>query len=291
MTTLAEKIVLLTGASRGIGVFIALALVRENATIIGVSRSPEELDQVSTQVKSLGGKWIGLPFDISQIKKLPFLVQQIEQVVGSVDILINNAGIELYRAFQDYSTADIQLVLSTNLLAAMELSRLILPTFLRQGSGHIVNIASLAAKKGLPYNSIYSASKAGLLMWSDSLRQELVGTGVEISIICPGYVSQQGMFVDSGVPAPRLSGISAPVNVANAVVRAIKHNQAEIMVNQDLLTECLTRFLFVIGQFFPKFVDVVYRYIGVVDLNKTRVKNQKKSRLVRVYGFNFSDKQ
>jgi len=80
--------------------------------------------------------------------------------------LINNAAIEKYRSFQDYSLEDIQAILATNLVAGMELTRLLLPTMLCQGSGHIVNIGSLAAKKGHPYDSIYSASKAGLLMWS-----------------------------------------------------------------------------------------------------------------------------
>src|SRR4028118_785508 len=153
MTTIAGKTVLLTGASRGIGAFIARALAREQATIVCVSRSQEGLDRVCDEVNALGSKGIGIPFDISKVEELPILIEKINQIAGSVDILINNAGIEIYRAFQDYSTAEIQSVLSTNLLAAMELSRLVLPTMLRQESGHIVNIASIAAKKGHPYDS------------------------------------------------------------------------------------------------------------------------------------------
>ncbi len=274
MTTIAGKTVLLTGASGGIGVFIARALAKEQATVVGVSRSKEGLDKEGVEIKALGGKWIALPFDISNVEELPVLVQQINEIAGSIDILINNAGIEIYRAFQDYSNADLQSVLATNLGAAMELSRLVLPTMLRQSSGHIVNIASLSARKGHPYDSIYSASKAGLLMWSDSVRQELVGTGVEISVICPGYISQIGMFADTHVPAPSLSGTSTPADVANAVLRAIKQNQAEVIVNKDLITESLTKLLLAIWLFFPGFGDSVYRWIGVVKLNKMRVENQ-----------------
>jgi short-subunit dehydrogenase len=271
MTTIAGKTILLTGASRGIGAFIARALAKEQATIIGVSRSQEGLDQIGIEVKKLGGEWSAIPFDLRQVENLPILLEQIHQRVGIIDILINNAGIELYRAFQDYSTAEIQSILTTNLLAVMELSRLILPSMLNQGSGHIVNIASLAGKKSPAYNSIYAASKAGLIGWSDALRQELAGTGIEISVICPGYVSQQGMSADTGVPAPRLSGTSPPIKVADAVVRAIAHNQAEVLVNQDLLTETFTKLLLVIGQFFPRFGDAIFQWLGVTPTNQKRI--------------------
>ena len=271
MTTIAGKTVLLTGASRGIGAFIARALAREQATIVCVSRSQEGLDRVCDEVNALGSKGIGIPFDISKVEELPILIEKINQIAGSVDILINNAGIEIYRAFQDYSTAEIQSVLSTNLLAAMELSRLVLPTMLRQESGHIVNIASIAAKKGHPYDSIYSASKAGLFMWSDAVRQELAGTDVEFSIICPGYISGQGMLADTGVPAPGLSGTSTPEAVANAVTRAIKQNKAEVIVNKDPVTVAFTRLLLALWQLFPRSGDAIYRWIGVVKLNKMRV--------------------
>lgn len=275
MTTIAGKTVLLTGASRGIGVVIARKLAEKQATVIGVSRSQEGLDKVCAEVNAMGGKAIGVPFDISNLEELPVLLRQIEQrFSGSVDILINNAGIEIYRAFQDYSLEDIQSVLSINLLAAMELTRLVLPSMLRQDSGHIVNIASLASKKGHPYDSVYSASKAGLLMWGDALRQELAGTGVEISAICPGYISQQGMLADTGVPAPSLAGTSVPDDVAIALVKAIEQNQAEVIVNGDLITKNFTKLLFAVEQFFPTFGDAVNRWIGVTRLNQLRIQNQ-----------------
>jgi short-subunit dehydrogenase len=270
--TLAGKKILLTGASRGIGVYIARELAKQQATIVGVSRSAEELDLICEEISALGGKGIGITFDISNLEKLPNLVQKIEGLIGSVDIVINNAGIEIYKAFQDYSLADIQAVLSINLLAAMELTRLLLTKMLDRGSGHIVNIASLASKKGHPYDSIYSASKAGLLMWNHALRQELAGTGVGISAICPGYVSGTGMLVDSAIPAPVLAGVSNPENVARAVVRAILQNKAEIIINNNPITEGITKLLLVIEQFFPRFGDSVNRWMGITKLNQMRIK-------------------
>ncbi|ARV58021.1 ketoacyl reductase [Nostocales cyanobacterium HT-58-2] len=274
MTNIAGQTVLLTGASRGIGAFIARALAKEKATVIGVARSQQGLDQLSAEVQALGGCWLGIKYDLSHIKDLPNLVDQIEQIAGHIDILINNAGIEIYKNFQDYSTLEIQSVLTINLLSGMELTRLLLPTMLRQKRGHIINIASLSAKKGNAHNSIYCASKAGLLMWSDSLRQELAGTGVNVSVICPGYICESGMFADTGIPAPTLAGTSKPTDVAIAVIQAIKQNQAEVIVNQDLITTNFTKILLAIWQIFPRFGDKFYQWIGVTKLNQKRAANQ-----------------
>lgn len=273
MKTIAGETVLLTGASRGVGVFIARALAKEQVTVLGVSRSKEGLDKICGEVETAGGRGIGIPFDIRKVAELSALMQQVNELADPIDILINNAGIEKYGAFTDYDLEDLQSVLSTNLLAAMELTRLVLPSMLRRGSGHIVNIASLAGKKGAPYNSIYSASKAGLIMWTDAMRQELAGTGVEISVICPGYVSQAGMTFDTHVPAPSLAGTSTPTDVAIAVLRAIKQNKAEVIVNQGFMRGGLTRLLFAIGQVSPRFGDAVYRWLGVTKLNQMRVEN------------------
>ncbi|MEM9905990.1 MAG: SDR family NAD(P)-dependent oxidoreductase, partial [Cyanobacteria bacterium P01_D01_bin.44] len=93
MTTLAGKTVLLTGASRGIGADIARALAKKQATVVGVARSQATLESVCAEINVLGGQGIALPFDISNLEQLPTLVQQIEHQVGSIDILINNAGL------------------------------------------------------------------------------------------------------------------------------------------------------------------------------------------------------
>jgi short-subunit dehydrogenase len=276
MTTIAGKTIVLTGASRGIGALLATILAQEKmVTIVGISRSACALDTVGEAVTAAGGRWIGIPFDISQLDQLPRLVQKIRSVTSSIDILINNAGIEIYRAFQDYSMADLQAVIGTNLLAAMELSRLLLPKMLQQQNGHIVNIASLAAKKGHPYDSIYSASKAGLFMWSDALRQELVGTGVEVSIVCPGYVSDQGLMADTGIPAPKLVGTSTADQVAKVVMRAIRRNQAEVLINQDWVTTLFTKGLLLSSQLFPRVSDRLYRALGIGRSNQNRIAAQQ----------------
>lgn len=276
MTTLTNKTVLLTGASRGIGACIARELAKRQVTVVGVSRSPAELETICAQINALGGRGIGVPFDLSRVEQLPNLVEQIEQQVGAVDILINNAGMEIYRAFPDYSLTEMQAVLNLNLLAAMELTRLLLPTLLARRSGHIVNITSLAGKKGHPYDSAYSASKAGLIMWGNALRQELVGTGVCLSSVCPGYVADQGVLADSGIPAPQWAGVSKAQAVVNAVIRAIEQNQAEVVINQGPLPifSTLTKLLLATEQVFPRFPDITNRWLGVTRLNQMRIDRQ-----------------
>ncbi|MEO0853037.1 MAG: SDR family NAD(P)-dependent oxidoreductase [Cyanobacteria bacterium J06648_11] len=271
MTMLAGKTVLLTGASRGIGAEIARTLARQQVTVVGVARSPALLEDVCAEVNDLGGKGIPMPFDISEVERLPELIEQVEAQVGRIDIAINNAGLERYGAFQNYSLGELQAVLSVNLIAAMELTRLLLPGWLDRDSGHVVNLVSLAGKKGHPFDSAYSASKGGLLMWSQALRQELQGTGVEVSAICPGYVADTGMLADTGVPAPKLAGISQAKDVAIAVMKAIEQNRAEVIVNQDPLTESLTKLLLALEQVFPRVADATNRWLGVTRLNQERI--------------------
>ncbi|WP_066380742.1 MULTISPECIES: SDR family NAD(P)-dependent oxidoreductase [unclassified Anabaena] len=274
MRTLTDKTVLLTGASRGLGVYIARALAKEQATIVCVSRSRSGLEQTCHAITAAGGRAVAIPFDIANVAQLSALTEQVHATVGPVDVLINNAGIEINSAFANYSLAEIQSVFNTNLLAAMELTRLLLPNMMERGSGRIVNIASLAGKKGIAFNSIYSASKAGLIMWTDAVRQELAGSNVNISVVCPGYVSNTGMTVDPRLPAPKLAGMTTPKGITNAVMRAIKGNKAEIIVNQNPITEGLTKFMLAMGQFSPTSVDSLYRWLGIVNFNHRRSENR-----------------
>ncbi|MEL6816969.1 MAG: SDR family NAD(P)-dependent oxidoreductase, partial [Cyanobacteria bacterium J06598_3] len=170
---------------------------------------------------------------------------------------------------------ELQEIISVNLLAAMELSRLLLPSMLRQGNGHIVNIASTAAKKGHPFDSAYSASKAGLLMWNDALRQELQGSGVAVSAICPGYVEQCGMMVDTSIHAPRWAGATTPEKVAQATVTAIARNQPEVIISKDAFSALINKALFASWQFFPQWGDAIYRTIGIPQLNQQRITAQR----------------
>ena len=132
---------------------------------------------------------------------------------------------------------------------------------LERGCGHIVNIASMAGKKGLPYNATYSASKAGIIEWTQAMRFELHGTGVGASVICPGFVADTGMVTSEEVETPRMAGASSPEQVAEAVVRAIRRDLQEVLVNSGP-----TRLLLALDALSRALGSALYRRMGVVDL-------------------------
>ena len=283
MTTIKGKTIVLTGASRGIGAFIARELAKKQATVICVSRSQSGLERICSEIDDLGGKGIGVIFDVSKVERMPELMYEIKQLTGSfnVDILVNNAGIEIYRSFQNYSLKDIQLVLSVNLIAAIELTRLILPDMLNKGSGHIVNIASFATQKGHPYDSVYSASKAGLLMWADALKDELARTNIIVSNICPGYsqTGKKGFLADNHISsAPLTEASSTPQNVATAVYQAIENNGNQMVVNENFFTRNMTKLKFAVEQFLPNFGDAENQITDANNLNKIPNQSQHNSK-------------
>lgn len=265
MVTLQGKKVLLTGASRGIGAVIARTLAERGAHVVGVARSVEGLDQVEKELRDGGFHFQSLPFDLQQVGRLKELVDQVGTIIGSVDVLVNNAGVEYYQYYHLYSAEWLQKILTVNLIAPMELTRLLLPEMLEKG-GSIVNIASLAGKKGVAYNSIYSASKGGLIRWSDGLRQELAGRGVGVSVICPGYIGDVGMFASAGVEAPAKLGTSSPQEVADAVMEAIEKHPPEIIVNKGPMKPLLA-----LAELIPSLGDRVVRWFGVPDLSRQRI--------------------
>ncbi|MEO0768873.1 MAG: SDR family NAD(P)-dependent oxidoreductase [Cyanobacteria bacterium J06649_4] len=267
--------VVLTGASRGIGLEISRMLAEQKANLIGIARSQQQLEQWEKEMSDYGIQTEKILFDLSKIAHLSNLAEQVKQCAyrlsdGQIDILINNAGIEIYRAFGQYTPKEIETIIQVNLAAPMTLTRLLLPQLSAQGQ--IVNMASLAGKKGHPYDSAYAASKAGLLMWSHSLRQEMAQSEQAISVICPGYVVGSGMLTDTGIPAPLLAGRSSAKTVAKAVIEAIQYQKAEVIVNQDLVTEIATRLLLAAEQLFPRLADFSNHRMGITRLNQQRIR-------------------
>ncbi len=264
MKDLNNKVALLTGASSGIGAVIANLLAQENVTVVGVARSKSGLNNTKSIIENLGGEFHGIPFDISQTSKLSELKVQVANAIGEVDILINNAGIEEYNYFQDYDLEYIEKITTVNLIAGMELTRQFLPQMLDRG-GHIVNICSLSAKKGESFNATYSATKGGLALFTDALRQEFHGTSVGVSAIFPGLVKDVGMYSDSQVKAPLILGTISSNKVAGAVIKAIKKNKPDVIVNSGPL-----RPLLAIDVLFPNFGNWFARITGINDFCRKR---------------------
>jgi len=231
MKNIKGKTAILTGASRGLGPYIAQTLAKQFVNIALVARSESGLIQTANKLKDRNINIECFPTDLTDAKARKDLLQQVKTKMGHIDILINNAGVERVYSYVELSTIEIEQMIQTNLTAPMMLTRLILPDMIANKCGHIVNMSSLGGKKGSPYSGTYAATKAALIQWTFSLRAELKGTGVSSSVICPGFVSQAGMFAEYNKKAPKIVGETTPEKVADAVIRAIKNNLAEVVVN------------------------------------------------------------
>jgi short-subunit dehydrogenase len=222
---------LVTGGSRGLGVHIAHALAREGADLTLTARSEAALGEVVEALASHAVRAHAIRADVADAADRRRLLEQAESALGPIDILVNNAGIEQIMPYVVLSPERIETMIRTNLVAPLLLSRLVLAKMVERGRGHVVMMSSLGGKKGSPYSATYAAAKAGLIAWTSALRAELEGTGVSASVICPGFVTEVGMFAERRQTAPRLLGTSTPEAVADAVLRAIRQDVDEIIVN------------------------------------------------------------
>jgi short-subunit dehydrogenase len=222
--------VLLTGGSRGLGPVIAKALLSRGARVTLAARSAGDLEDVRNsldpeRVATVAG-------DVADPDDRARMVKAAEEAFGGVDILVNNAGIESVLPFTDYREDEIRSIVEVNLDAPIQLCRLVIPGMVERSRGHVVNIASLAGKSAVPYNTVYSGTKHGLVGFTYSLREELMGTGVSLSVVCPGYVTEVGLFArHAGDAVPRRSGaVTDPRKVATAVIRAIEDDKPDVVV-------------------------------------------------------------
>jgi short-subunit dehydrogenase len=212
---------IVTGASRGLGTYIAQTLARRGVNLVLAARSAERLEETRRACEALGVKAIAVPIDVTSLDDLRRLTDTAHATLGPIDILVNNAGIELTASLVDHSFPQIDDIVRTNLSAPIWLTKLVLPDMIARRRGAVVQVSSLAGKAGEPYGAIYSATKAGLIGFTDSLNMELDGTGVRASAVCPGYVSQAGMWEVQGLTAPGMLKAVPPQKVADAVLKAI----------------------------------------------------------------------
>ena len=251
---------LVTGGSRGLGPTIADALLREGARVTLSARTADDLEAVAKSLAAGSEQVHAVAADVAIGDDRRKLLDEAEAELGPVDILINNAGIELMAPYASLSPERIQEIVRTNLDAPLMLSRRVLPGMIERGHGHVVMMSSLGGKKGSPYSATYAATKAGLIAWASALRSELRGSGVGVSAISPGFVSEAGMFAVRGQRAPWLLGSSTPEAVARAVVRAIAKDVGEIIVNPGPV-----RLMLALDALSPRLTTWVLRRSGVYD--------------------------
>ncbi|MFJ2648424.1 SDR family NAD(P)-dependent oxidoreductase [Streptomyces sp. NPDC087420] len=218
---IAGATVLLTGVTGGIGRALALKLSGRGARLVVTGRRAETLDPLAAQ---LGARPVVA--DLADPEQVTALAEQ----CADVDILLANAALPASGDLLDYTPAQIERALTVNLSSPILLARLLAPRMVSAGSGHLAFVGSLSGKAATPYSSLYTATKFGLRGFSHSLRQDLHGTGVGVSLIQPGFVREAGMFAATGAAVPSGVGTVSPDQVADAVLRAIEENRCEVNV-------------------------------------------------------------
>jgi len=266
--TLGGKTVLLTGASRGLGVCIARALAEQGADLVLSARDAPRLAAVADMCAGLGARVRVVVADVAVRDERARLVDE----AGPVDVLVNNAGLEVALALLDQSDADVARQLEVNLVAPIDLARRILPGMVERGRGVIVNISSMSGKSPTPYNAVYAATKSGLNGFAASVAIELEGTGVHVGTVCPSFIAEVGMWADTGVRAPAMLKEVSPARVARGVLQVIAG------AREVLVTPNPVRPLLAVKELFPGLDARVLKAMGVLEALEARARAVKARR-------------
>jgi len=212
-------VVIVTGASSGIGAATAVRLGRSQMTVVLAARRAQELAEVARRVETNGGTAVVVPTDVRDPAAVDTLIARSREISGRIDALVNNAGIGgIASVLAD--DADVDRMIDVNLRAPIRLMRAVVPIMREQGGGRIVNIGSVAGEVGIA--GTYSATKFAVRGMTDSVRRELAGTGIGVTLIEPGYI-------DTGLAAGRRN-LPGPEIVAAAVESALRRPRRRIIV-------------------------------------------------------------
>ncbi|MDI6600336.1 MAG: SDR family NAD(P)-dependent oxidoreductase [Thermoanaerobacteraceae bacterium] len=240
-----KKVVLITGATRGIGLAIARELIGKNTYLILTARSKDELSKLENELSAYKGRFFLFPADVSDEDMVKNLVDEGYRQFGRIDVLINNAGIGLRARIKDIKSEDLERAMRVNLFGPLYMMQNVLPIFERQNGGVIVNICSLGAVRPAPNIGGYSATKAALMSLADTARLELAPYGIKVINVFPGSAttSFRENVLGEGYPAnePRLSRVS-PEFVASHIISGIEKGRRDIYITRsDWVLAFITR--------------------------------------------------
>jgi short-subunit dehydrogenase len=215
--------ILLTGATGGLGHAIARALHARGAHLILTGRRAEVLEGL---VAELGDRAEAHALDLNDGGSVRGFCAE----AGAVDVLVANAGLPGTGRLDEYAPDQIDRVLDVNLRAPVHMTHALLPAMLERDRGHLVFISSMSGKVATARSSLYNGTKFGLRGFAYAVREDLRGTGVGVTTVFPGFISDAGMWADSGLDLPRGIRTKTPEDVADAVIKGIERDRAEIDV-------------------------------------------------------------
>ena len=216
MKDITGKVAVVTGAGRGIGRAVAVELAHMGARVVVASRSVAELEETA----QMAGSASVFPTDVRKKDDVHRLLEHAVSQFGPVDILVNAAGIGVASPVVDFSDSDYDAVLDTNLKSIFLASRCVLPSMIERGTGHIINIASIAGKVGSANLAVYCASKFGVVGFTQALAEEVRQHGIRVSLICPGSTDTSFLGSSSKSSKSRERMLS-PADIAHAVTMLV----------------------------------------------------------------------
>lgn len=229
-----DSVVIITGASSGIGKAMALQLAEQGARLALAARSADRLEQVAAECRAKGAEAVSIPTDVTDPEQCRRLVEQASAGFGRIDMLVNNAGTTMWARFDEIGDLSIyEKVMRTNYLGSVYCTYYALPC-LKESRGRIVAVSSLSGKAGVPARSGYAASKHAMVGFFDSLRVELAGSGVSVTIAYPDFVATgvQGRgFGPDGKPLGRvplqMDKVMSPETCARIILNAAARRKRE----------------------------------------------------------------
>ncbi|HXB66508.1 MAG TPA: SDR family NAD(P)-dependent oxidoreductase [Solirubrobacteraceae bacterium] len=264
MEQLRGRTALVTGASGGLGAHLARRLAREGMDVGLVARREPELAALAEELQTLGVRAAALPVDLADLSQIDPLAERAEQALGPVDLLVNNAGVELTSDFCSYDREELTGMIDLNLTAPLLLTHRLLPGMLARRRGHVAFIASVAGKLGPAYQAPYAATKAGLIGLTQSLRAQYGHGPVGFSVVCPGFIAGDGMYqrmVEEGMKSNRLMGETTIEKVCDATVRAVRQNLPEVIESGAPLRPALA-----LSQLTPGLAERIAPRFGVTEI-------------------------
>ena len=244
-----KQVVIITGASSGIGAATARSFAREHICLTLAARRVDRLQGVAEDVEKLGSEALTLQTDVTNRSDIQRMVKSTLDRWGQVDVLLNNAGVSFDEPLVDLEPEKIRAEVNVNLIALIECSQAVLPAMFRRRVGHIINVASIEGLIATPGSSVYCATKFGVFGFSDSLRRQLLGTGIHVSAFCPGYtpseITPRLKAVMEGRPdAPHHPGLMPTDYVADQIVRLAHHPRRLVVLPRSYRVMVLLAFLF-----------------------------------------------
>jgi short-subunit dehydrogenase len=227
-----SRIIGITGASAGIGRAVALRLARDGASLAICARRSDRLGQVAAEIEGAGGHALPVVGDVTSEDDMAGFVRLCVERFDGLDVMICNAGFGVAGAIDVMPTEQMRKLLDVNYLGTYHAARAALPVFRRQGRGHLVIVSSIVGKRGVPYMGAYSATKFAQVGLAESLRSELAGSDIHVTVVFP--VSTETEFFDvmsheTGSEVRRTTGPSQTAEqVADAIARAIEHPVPEV---------------------------------------------------------------